>query len=121
MARGGWDALAGHEFFGELEVDSSSTLYRDLFLETMELVGERMHEMPMDPMDMYRAQLLKDEVMTESVAGERCVFICGSFHSDYRSGIPDQLPEGNSFMTVKVLAEGEERIPELADFVVIPP
>ena len=120
VARGGWEALADEEFFHELDVDSSSTLYRDLFLETMGLVGDRMHEMPMDPMNMYRAQLLKDAVMAASVQGRKCLFVCGSFHSDYHSGIPDQLQEGVSFMTVKVLAEGEEYSPDMADYVILP-
>ncbi len=120
VARGGWEALAGEEFFRELSVDSSNTGYRDRFLETMGVVGGEMHEMPMDPMNMYRAQSLKDAVMARSVDGVRCVFICGSFHSDYRSGICDQLTEGTSFLTVKVLGEGEEYSPDLADFVIVP-
>jgi uncharacterized iron-regulated protein len=118
VAREGWETLADQEFFRELTVDSSSTLYHDLFLETMGLVGDQMHEMPMDPMNMYRAQLLKDAVMASSVDGIRCVFVCGSFHSDYHSGIPDQLPPDVSFVTVKILAEGEEYAPEMADFVI---
>lgn len=120
VARGGWDALSDEEWFREVTVDSSNSGYRERFLETMGIVGGEMHEMPMDPMDMYRAQSLKDAVMARSIEGERCVFVCGSFHSDYRSGIPDQLAGGTTFLTVRVLTDGEEYSPELADFVIVP-
>ena len=119
VARNGWEPLEAEAFFLDISVDSSSTLYRNLFLETMGLVGDQMHDMPMDPLNMYRAQLLKDAVMAASIAGRKCVFVCGSFHSDYHSGIPDQLPEGTSFLTVKVLEEEEEYDPAMADFVVV--
>ncbi|MFO8184254.1 MAG: ChaN family lipoprotein [Candidatus Aegiribacteria sp.] len=119
VARGGWEALEGEEFFEDLTVDSSSAGYRERFLATMEDLGGQMHSMPMSPMNMYRAQLLKDAVMAASVDGVRCVFVCGSFHSDYRAGIPDQLPPGTSFMTVKILGDEETMDPELADFVVV--
>lgn len=121
VARGGWGAIAGEPFFEELDVDSSSAGYRDRFLATMDELGDQMHAMPMDPMDMYRAQLLKDAVMARSIRGRRCVFVCGAFHSDYRSGIPDQLPGDTDFLTVRVMAEGEEPDPELADYVILRP
>ncbi len=119
VAREGWAALADEPFFGEMEVDSSNVLYRERFLATMEALGGGMHGMAMDPMNLYRAQLLKDAVMASSAAGNRCVLVCGSFHSDYRSGIPDQLPPDVSFLTVKILPEGEPMDPEAADFVVV--
>jgi uncharacterized iron-regulated protein len=119
VAREGWAALAGEPFFGELRVDSSNALYRDRFLATMETVAGGMHQMPVDPVNLYRAQLLKDAVMASSVAGNRCMMVCGSFHSDYRSGIPDQFPPGVSFLTVKILPEGEPLDPGAADFVVV--
>lgn len=121
VARGGWSAIACEPFFQELSVDSSSAGYRERFLATMDALGDQMHAMPADPMDMYRAQLLKDAVMARSIRGRRCVFVCGAFHSDYRSGIPDQLPEGTDYLTVRVMAEGEEPAPELADYVILRP
>ena len=121
VARGGWSAIAGEPFFEELSVDSSSAGYRERFLATMEEVGDQMHAMPMAPMNMYWAQLLKDAVMARSIRGRRCVFVCGAFHSDYRSGIPDQLSEDTDFLTVRVMAEGEEPHPELADYVIVRP
>lgn len=118
VARGGWQALEGDPQFDSLTVDSSNVSYRERFLAAMDDFGDRMHAMPMSFDNLYRAQLLKDAVMAASAAAERCVFICGSFHSDYRSGIPDQLPEGTSFVTLKVLAENEELDHRMADFVI---
>ena len=121
VARGGWAAIAEEPFFRQLDVDSSNAGYRRRFLATMEELGGQMHSMPMDPMDMYRAQLLKDAVMARSVDGIQCVFVCGGFHSDYRSGVPDQLPAGTEYSTVRILAQGEEADPELADYVILRP
>jgi len=121
VAREGWSAIAGEPFFDELDVDSSSAGYRERFLATMDALGDQMHAMPMDPMDMYRAQLLKDAVMARSIRGSRCVFVCGAFHCDYRSGIPDQLPAETDYLTVRVMAEGEEPDPELADYLILRP
>lgn len=119
VAREGWAALAGETFFGMMEVDSSNALYRERFLATMEALAGGMHQMPLDPMNLYRAQLLKDAAMASSAAGNRCVLVCGSFHSDYRSGIPDQLPPDVSFVTVKILPEGDPLDPAAADFIVV--
>ncbi len=119
VASGGWEAIRDLPFFGELVIDSSSVFYRDKFMATMEAMGGGMHGMPMDHGNMYRAQLLKDAVMASSVAGERFVFICGSFHSDHHSGIPDQLPGDVSIATVKILPEGEEFHGEAADYVIV--
>ncbi len=124
VARGGWDGLAGEQsadFFLSMGIDSSNSGYRERFMATMEMVGDQMHQMPMDPTDIYRAQLLKDAVMAGSVRGLTCLFVCGSFHSDYRSGIPDQLEPGVSFLTVKVVSPGEEWERDQADFLVLPP
>jgi len=120
VARGGWEAIEEEDFFQALSIDSSSALYRERFLATMEELGGQMHAMPMSPMNMYRAQLLKDAVMAYSVEGVSSVFVCGSFHSDYRSGIPDQLPSGTDFLTVKILAPGEPMDMEAADFLIVP-
>lgn len=119
VASGGWEAIAEEPFFQSLEVDSSSVIYREMFMAVMESMGDGMHGMPMDNGNMFRAQLLKDAVMAASIAGIRCVFICGSFHSDYHSGIPDQLASGLSFVTVKILPEDEEYDREMADFVIV--
>jgi uncharacterized iron-regulated protein len=107
VARGGYSAVSGEGFFQGLSVDSSNTDYRERFLQTMEAMGDAMHGMPMDPENMYRAQLLKDAVMAASAAGTPCVFVCGRFHSDFYSGIVDQLPQGTRYRTVSVLGEGE--------------
>jgi len=120
VARQGWEAVESEPFFQALSVDSSNALYREMFLTTMNAVGDQMQGMmPMDPLNMYRAQLLKDAVMASSILNERCLFICGSFHSDFHSGIPDQLPPGADFLTVKIVAEGEEYSTDMADFVIV--
>ena len=75
--------------------------------------------MPMDTGNMYRAQLLKDAVMARSIRGISCVFICGSFHSDHHSGIPDQLQDHGSYLTVSVIPEDEEMDFTAADFVIM--
>ncbi|PIE52625.1 hypothetical protein CSA37_05185 [Candidatus Fermentibacteria bacterium] len=118
VASGGWEALAEEDFFHELKVDSSSAFYRSRFLETMEMMGGAMHSMPMDPHNMYRAQLLKDAVMANSIRGISCFFVCGSFHSDNHSGILDQIDEDVSVLTVSVVPEGGENGRNLADFVI---
>ena len=118
VARSGFASVLSEPGFENLSIDSSSTLYREMFLATMEAMGDQMHGMPLDPENMYRAQLLKDAVMASSIEGRSVVFICGSFHSDFHSGIPDQL-SSDSFLTVSILGEGEEYSPDLADFVII--
>jgi uncharacterized iron-regulated protein len=107
VARGGFAAVSDEGFFRNLGVDSSNTDYRARFHATMEAMGDAMHGMPMDPENLYRAQLLKDAVKAASIVGTRCVFVCGRFHSDFDSGIADQLPQGTLYRTVSVLGEGE--------------
>lgn len=118
VARGGFEAVLSLPGFENLVVDSSNVMYREMFLATMEAIGDQMHGMPLDPENMYRAQLLKDAVMASSIDGQKVVFICGSFHSDYYSGIPDQLST-DSYITISILGEGEEFNPEIADFVIV--
>ncbi len=118
VARGGFAAVLGEPGFEEMVVDSSNALYKEMFLATMEAIGDQMHGMPVSPENLYRAQLLKDAVMARSILGERVLFVCGSFHSDFHSGIPDQL-SSDSYLTVTVLGEGEEFSAELADFVIV--
>jgi len=123
VAREGWEGLAGIEsadYFLSMTVDSSNSGYRERFLETMAMVGDEMHQMPMDPMNIYRAQLFKDAVMAGSIKGMRTLFVCGSFHSDYRSGIPDQLDPLTTFLTVKIVSLNEDWRPGQADFMVFP-
>lgn len=118
VARGGLAAVTGEPDFEGLSVDSSNTGYRERFLATMDAIGDQMHGMPVDPENMYRAQLLKDAVMAQSIQNMKVLFICGSFHSDYHSGIPDQIVS-EDFLTVTVLGEEEEYSRDLADFVII--
>lgn len=118
VASGGWEAIAEEPFFQELSVDSSSVFYRAKFLATMDAMGDAMHGMPMDPENLYRAQILKDAVMARSIQGQRCLFLCGSFHSDDHSGILDQMGEGASVVTVTVLPEGGDFRGDVADFVI---
>lgn len=120
VARGGFASVSGEGFFQGLRVDSSNTEYRARFLATMEAMGDGMHGMPMDPENLYRAQLLKDAVMAASIAGTPCVFVCGRFHSDFHSGIADQLPQGTIYRTVSVLGEGEPLDFTMADFLIVP-
>ncbi len=117
VARGGFEAVLGEPGFEEISIDSSNVRYKEMFLATMDAIGDQMHGMPLDPENMYRAQLLKDAVMARSIAGSRVMFVCGSFHSDFHSGIPDQL-SSDSYLTVTILGEGEEYSPDLADFVI---
>ncbi len=121
VARGGWEAVEGEPLLSGLDVDSSSSAYRERFLATMEEIGDQMHSMPVDPMNIYQAQLLKDAVMARSIRGVRCVFVCGAFHCDYHSGIPDQLPPETDCLTVRILAEGEEPDSAMADYLVLRP
>ena len=118
VARGGFEAVLSQPGFENLVVDSSNVMYKEMFLATMEAIGDQMHGMPVSPENLYRAQLLKDAVMASSIDGQKAVFMCGSFHSDYYSGIPDQLTT-DSYITISVLGEGEEFVPELADFVIV--
>ena len=118
VARGGLGAVLQEPAFEGLSVDSSNTGYRERFLATMDAIGDQMHGMPVDPENMYRAQLLKDAVMARSVQDRKVLFVCGSFHSDYRSGIPDQTVS-EDFLTVTVLGEGEQYSQDLADFVIV--
>ncbi|MCD4706669.1 MAG: ChaN family lipoprotein [Candidatus Sabulitectum sp.] len=117
VARGGFSAVLAEPGFEDISVDSSNILYKEVFLATMEAIGDQMHGMPVAPENLYRAQLLKDAVMARSISGEKVVFVCGSFHSDFHSGIPDQI-SSDSYLTVTVLGEGEEFSPDLADFVI---
>lgn len=117
VARGGFAAVTEEPDFEDLSIDSSNVLYKEMFLATMDAIGDQMHGMPVAPENLYRAQLLKDAVMARSIFNEKVVFICGSFHSDYHSGIPDQI-SSDSYLTVTVLGEGEEYSPDMADFVI---
>lgn len=120
VARGGFAAVSGEGFFQGLRVDSTNADYRSRFLSTMESMGDAMHGMPMDHGNIYRAQLLKDAVMASSIIGTPCVFVCGRFHSDFHSGIVDQLPQGTRYMTVSVLTAGETPDFSIADFLIVP-
>ena len=117
VARGGFETVMGEPGFENISIDSSNVNYREMFLATMDAIGDQMHGMPLDPENMYRAQLLKDAVMASSIEGEKVVFICGSFHSDYHAGIPDQIST-ESYLTVSILAEGELFSQDKADFVI---
>ncbi len=119
VAMRGFMALEGEGFFQAMTVDSSNASYRARFLETISELGDSMHGMPMDPENLYRAQLLKDAVMASSIAGQPCVIICGRFHSDFHSGIPDQLPPGADYLTVTILGEGETVDFGTADFIIV--
>lgn len=122
VARNGWEGLSnieGGDVFLRINVDSTNEFYRERFMATMEAISSQMQRMPMDPSNMYRAQLLKDAVMASSIAGRSCLFICGSFHSDDRSGIPDQLPPFVTYLTVKIVGEDESWNADLADFVIV--
>jgi len=122
VARGGWEGLReteGSEFFENIIVDSTSVFYRQQFLATMDALSGQMQSMPMDPVNMYRAQLLKDAVMASSIEGVSCVFVCGSFHSDFHSGIPDQLEPGVLYLTVSVVGEDEPWEADQADFIIV--
>ncbi len=122
VARNSWEGLEnieGGDVFLSTNVDSTNEFYRERFMATMEAISSQMQRMPMDPSNMYRAQLLKDAVMASSIAGQNCIFICGSFHSDERSGIPDQLESGVTYLTVKIVGEDEPWNTEQADFVIV--
>lgn len=122
VARNGWEGLSGIEggdAFISVNVDSTNESYRERFMATMEAISSQMQRMPMDPSNMYRAQLLKDAVMASSITGQSCLFVCGSFHSDYRSGIPDQLEPFVTYLTVKIVGEDEPWDANQADFVIV--
>lgn len=118
VARGGFASVLAEPGFEGMSVDSSNVFYKEMFLATMNAIGDQMHGMPVAAENLYRAQLLKDAVMARSIAGEKVVFVCGSFHSDFHSGIPDQI-SSDSYLTVTVLGEDEEFSHNLADFVIV--
>ncbi len=117
VALGGFESILEEPGFGDISLDSSNTFYKTRFQVSMDAFGDQMHGMPVSFENIYRAQLLKDVVMANSIAGERVIFVCGSFHSDFHSGIPDQMST-DSFLTVSVLSSDENFNPELADFVI---
>lgn len=122
VARNGWMGLReadDSDFFEEISIDSTNDFYRQQFLGTMDAIGDQMQAMPMNPVNMYRAQLLKDAVMASSIKGISCVFVCGSFHSDYHSGIPDQLEPEVSYLTVRIVGVDESWEIDQADFVIV--
>jgi len=68
------------------------------------------HSTPMKGMNvdgLYKAQVLKDAVMAESVdpfLDRRILFCCGHFHSDYHLGIPYQLQKNHPKLKTAVIA-----------------
>jgi uncharacterized iron-regulated protein len=76
---------------------------------------------------LYKAQVLKDAVMAESLEpflDHRILFCCGRFHSDYHLGIPYQLQKNHPELKVAVVvcAESLLNLPmkdrsRIADFI----
>jgi len=68
------------------------------------------HSTPMKGMNvdgLYKAQVLKDAVMAQSVdpfLDRRILFCCGHFHSDYHLGIPYQLQKNHPKLRTAVIA-----------------
>lgn len=81
--------------------------YYERFISSMD---EMVYTSPMRSIErdgLYKAQVLKDAVMAESIEpymDRRILFCCGHFHSDYHLGIPYQLKKNHAKLRVAVIA-----------------
>ena len=108
-----------------LHLDSKK--YYKLFMATMEQVPCSEPMGRLNPKGLYKAQVLKDAVMAASIEpflGQRILFCCGHFHSDYHLGIPYQLQKNHRQLKIAVLtmASAVEGLPmkdrsSVADFI----
>ncbi len=87
-----------------LHVDSKEYYMR--FLATMETMPHGAPMKRMNPKALFKAQVLKDAVMGDSLSAfldRRILFCCGHFHSDYHLGIPYQLEKNHPELRIAVI------------------
>jgi uncharacterized iron-regulated protein len=80
--------------------------YYKRFLVTMGTMPDKTPMKSMKPEALFKAQVLKDAVMAESLNGfrdRRILFCCGHFHSDYHLGIPYQLKKNHPDLKIAVI------------------
>ncbi len=83
---------------------------KEYFARFLATLGKMPNGIPMKGMKieaLYKAQVLKDAVMAESLdffLGRRILFCCGHFHSDYHLGIPYQLKKNHPEIKTAVIA-----------------
>ena len=80
--------------------------YYERFMATVVDMPHRGPMRRLNPEALYKAQILKDAVMAASIEpflDQHVLFICGSFHSDYRLGIPYQLRKNHPNTTIAVI------------------
>ncbi len=80
--------------------------YYERFLATMETMPDRTSMKRMKTEALFKAQVLKDAVMANSLnafLGRRILFCCGHFHSDYHFGIPHQLKKNHPELNIAVI------------------
>lgn len=80
--------------------------YYRRFLASMETMPGRTPMKRMKPEALFKAQVLKDAAMADSLNGfleRRILFCCGHFHSDYHLGIPYQLKKNHPELKIAVI------------------
>lgn len=80
--------------------------YYERFLASMEAIPHRTPMKRMRTEALFKAQVLKDAVMADSLNGfldHRILFCCGRFHSDYHLGIPYQLKKNRPELKIAVI------------------
>ncbi len=100
------DALGADSVYMPRALHLDSDEYYARFAATMQGMS---HTSPMGGMSvdaLYKAQVLKDAVMAESIEnrlGRKVLFFCGRFHCDYHLGIPYQLSRNHPELKVAVV------------------
>jgi uncharacterized iron-regulated protein len=97
---------------GEDRIYLPKTLYlksKEYYKHFVSSIEEMPHSAPMKGLDvdgLYKAQVLKDAVMADSIEpflNRRILFCCGHFHSDYHLGIPYQLQKNHPELKIAVV------------------
>ena len=81
--------------------------YYERFLATLGAMPGRTPMKRLKTEALFKAQVLKDAVMADSLSGfldRRILFCCGHFHSDYHLGIPYQLEKNHPEIKIAVIA-----------------
>jgi len=85
---------------------SDSEEYRERFMATLGKMSSMGPMKRLKPEALYKAQVLKDAVMADSLESfldRRILFCCGHFHSDYHLGIPYQLGKNHPELRIAVI------------------
>jgi uncharacterized iron-regulated protein len=85
---------------------SDSEEYHERFMATLGKMSSAGPMKRLNPEALYKAQVLKDAVMADSLRSfldRRILFCCGHFHSDYHLGIPYQLGKNHPELNIAVI------------------